>query len=161
MTQPALDPGHVRVPHRHVHEFHVRFGDIDSLGHVNNCRYLTYLEDARVAMFYTDPEREGRRRPLHGLVVARHEIDYKRPLLLRPEPVRVETRVTEIRAASFRLAYEVRDDEHVYARAVSVMVGYDLKQSRTRRFDTEERAFLERYLVTGRGTGDSSVTNFE
>ncbi|GAA0371912.1 acyl-CoA thioesterase [Actinoallomurus spadix] len=147
MTQPVLDPGHVGTPRVHVHEFHVRFGDIDSLGHVNNCRYLTYLEDARVAMFYTDPDREGRPRPLHGLVVARHEIDYRRPLLLRPEPVRVETRVTEIRAASFRLAYEVCDDEHVYARAVSVMVGYDLEQGRTRRFDDEEAAFLRQYLV--------------
>lgn len=148
MTQPALDPGHVGAPRKHVHEFHVRFGDIDSLGHVNNCRYLTYLEDARVAMFFTDPERE-RRHPLHGVVVARHEIDYRRPLLLRPEPVRVETWVTQIRAASFGLAYEVRDDEHAYARATSVMVGYDLAKGRTRRFDEREHAFLEAYAPAG------------
>ncbi|GAA4631976.1 thioesterase family protein [Actinoallomurus vinaceus] len=146
MTRPALDSGHVGVPRKHVHEFHVRFSDIDSLGHVNNCRYLTYLEDARVAMFFTDPQREGRR-PLRGIVVARHEIDYRRPLLLRPDPVRVETRVTEIRAASFGLAYEVRDDEHVYARATSVIVGYDLEKGRTRRFDERERAFLQAYAV--------------
>ncbi|MFL6054454.1 MAG: acyl-CoA thioesterase [Actinoallomurus sp.] len=146
MIQPALDTGHVAEPRKHVHEFHVRFSDIDSLGHVNNCRYLTYLEDARVAMFFTDPEREGRR-PLRGLVVARHEIDYRQPLLLRPDPVRVETRVTEIRAASFGLAYEVRDDEHVYAQATSVIVGYDLKAARTRRFDERERVFLQQYAA--------------
>src|SRR4051812_18563453 len=100
---------------RHVHEFHVRFGDIDVLGHVNNCRYLTYLEDARVAMFRMDPMREGRE-PLKGLVVARHEIDYNRTLLFRPEPVRVETWVTAMRAASFAVAYEIRDDEHIYVK---------------------------------------------
>jgi acyl-CoA thioester hydrolase len=144
MAQPALDTARFGEPRKHVHEFHVRFGDIDSLGHVNNCRYLTYLEDARVSMFHTDPMRQGRPRP-RGLVVARHEIDYKRPLLFGPDPVRVETWVTELRAASFGLAYEIRDDEHVYARASSVMVAYDVQQGRTRRLADQELSFLEAY----------------
>lgn len=146
MTQPAVDAEHLGELRKHVHEFHVRFGDIDSLGHVNNCKYLTFLEDARVAMFFTDPAREARE-PLRGLVVARHEIDYRRPLLFGPDPVRVETRVTEIRAASFRLAYEVRDDEHVYAHASSVIVAYDVGEGRTRRLSDRERAFLDDYAV--------------
>jgi acyl-CoA thioester hydrolase len=129
---------------RHVHEFHVRFGDIDVLGHVNNCRYLTYLEDARISMFRLDLIREGRE-PLKGLVVARHEIDYKRPLLFGPDPVRVETWVTEVRAGSFALAYEVRDDEHVYARASSVIVAYDLDKAGARRLGEDEIAFLKTY----------------
>jgi acyl-CoA thioester hydrolase len=145
MTQAALDTARVGDPRRHVFEFHVRFGDMDVQGHVNNCCYLNYLEDARIAMFRLDPMREGRKY-LEGLVVARHEIDYKRPLVLRPEPVRVETWVTELRAASFSLAYEVRDDEHVYVRATSLMVAYDIKKSRTRRLDDAERAFLNAYL---------------
>ena len=82
MTQVALDTERVGDPRRHVHEFHVRFGDMDMQGHVNNCCYLTYLEDARIAMFRLDPMREGREY-LAGLVVARHEIEYKRPLVLR------------------------------------------------------------------------------
>lgn len=129
---------------RHVHEFNVRFGDIDVLGHVNNCRYLGYLEDARVAMFRLDPQRDGRA-PLRGLVVARHEIDYRRPLLFRPEPVRVETWVTETRAASFAVEYEIRDDRHVFATAKSVIVAYDLENSRARRLSDEETAFLAAY----------------
>lgn len=147
MTQPALDTDPVGEPPRpHVHEFHVRFGDVDSLGHVNNCTYLTYLQDARVAMFFTDPAREGRE-PLSGLVVARHEIDYTRPLLFGPDPVRVETWVTEIRAASFALAYEIRGDEHVYARASSVIVAYDVKAGHTRRLTDRERALLDRHAA--------------
>jgi acyl-CoA thioester hydrolase len=129
---------------RHIHQFEVRFGDIDMLGHVNNCRYLSYLEDARVAMFRLDPLRNGHR-PLQGLVIARHEIDYRRPLLLRPEPVRVETWVTEMRAASFAIEYEVRDDEHLYVTATSVIVAYDLESSRARRLTDEETAFLKAY----------------
>jgi acyl-CoA thioester hydrolase len=144
MVQPALGSDRRDETRRHVHEFQVRFGDIDVLGHVNNCRYLTYLEDARVSMFRLDPMREGRE-PLKGLVVARHEIDYKRPLLFGPEKVRVETWVTELRAGSFSLAYEIRDDEYVYVRASSVIVAYDLENTRARRLEDDELAFLKRY----------------
>jgi acyl-CoA thioester hydrolase len=137
-------PDRLETTRRHVHEFHVRFGDIDVLGHVNNCRYLTYLEDARISMFRLDLIREGRE-PLKGLVVARHEIDYKRPLLFGPDPVRVETWVTEVRAGSFALAYEVRDDERVYAKASSVIVAYDLDKAGARRLGEDEIAFLKTY----------------
>ena len=137
-------PDRTDTSRRHVYEFHVRFGDIDVLGHVNNCRYLTYLEDARIALFRLDPLREGRE-PLKGLVVARHEIDYKRPLLFGPDPVRVETWVTEVRAGSFAMAYEVRDDERVYAEASTVMVAYDMDKSGPRRLTEDERAFLKVY----------------
>ncbi|GAA4086154.1 thioesterase family protein [Actinomadura miaoliensis] len=129
---------------RHVYEFHIRFGDIDSQGHVNNVKFLGYLEDARLEMFHGDPVRKGEE-PVRGMVVARHEIDYVRPLLPSVYPVRVETWVTEARAASFTLAYEVRDDEHVYARAVSVMVAFDVEAGRLRRFTPREREFIARY----------------
>src|SRR3569833_3036315 len=144
MVQPALDVDRLDESRRHVHEFHVRLGDIDVLGHVNNCRNLKYLEDARVAMFRLDTEREGRK-PVNGLVIARHESDYMRPLLFGPDPVRVESCVSELRAASFSVAYEVRDDRHVYARASSVIVAYDLKNTRARRLTDEELAFLKEY----------------
>ncbi|GLZ13577.1 thioesterase [Actinomadura sp. NBRC 104425] len=129
---------------RHVYEFHIRFGDIDSQGHVNNVKFLGYLEDARLEMFHGDPVRKGEE-PVRGMVVARHEIDYLRPLLPSVYPVRVESWVTEVRSASFKLAYEVRDDEQVYARAVSVMVAFDVEAGRVRRFTPREREFIARY----------------
>jgi acyl-CoA thioester hydrolase len=130
---------------RHVHEFRIRFSDIDSQGHVNNCRFLTYLEDARLEMFHADPVRNGEP-PVRGMVIARHEIDYRRPLMFDIEPLRVETWVTEAGAASFRLAYEVRDDEHVYATAASLIVAYDVEAVRPRRFTRQERDYIGRYL---------------
>ena len=45
--------------YRHVYEFYIRFGDIDSQGHVNNVKFLGYLEDARLEMFHGDPVRKG------------------------------------------------------------------------------------------------------
>ena len=32
-----------------VHRQHVRFNDVDAMGHVNNAVYLTYVEEARIA----------------------------------------------------------------------------------------------------------------
>ncbi|XVQ09258.1 acyl-CoA thioesterase [Spirillospora sp. CA-255316] len=132
--------------YRHVYEFNLRFGDIDSQGHVNNVKFLGFLEDARLEMFHGDPVRKGEK-PIRGMVISRHEIDYRRPLLPTVYPIRVETWVTEARAASFKLAYEVRDDDHVYAEATSVLVAFDPEANRLRRFTGEEREFIGRYLV--------------
>ena len=60
---------------------------------------------------------------------------------------RVETWVTEMRAASFSVAYEIRDDEHVYVRASSVLVAYDLENTRARRLTDDELAFLKEYAA--------------
>ncbi|GAB3213959.1 thioesterase family protein [Marinactinospora endophytica] len=125
---------------------HVRFADLDPLNHVNNVRMLTYLEDARISFLRWDGE--GRTR-FGSLVVARHEVDYVRPILLRREPVRVETWVTEVKNASFTLEYEIVDDDHLYVRAKSVLVGFDLDTQRVRRLDQDERDHLAAYQVAG------------
>ncbi|MFB9881364.1 acyl-CoA thioesterase [Planobispora siamensis] len=132
--------------HRHVFPRAVRFADIDSLGHVNNVRYFDYLEDARLAMFHIDPHREGLD-PFRGLVIARHEIDYRRPLTFRPDPVRVETWVSEIRPVRFTLDYEIRDDHEVFVHARSVLVAYDVQKSAPRRLNEDELAYLRRFAA--------------
>ncbi|MFI6323316.1 acyl-CoA thioesterase [Nonomuraea sp. NPDC050556] len=126
----------------------VRFADIDSQGHVNNVRFFDYLEDARLGMLHIDPYKAGDA-PFKGLVVARHEIDYRRPLTFRAEPVRVETWVTELRAVRFTLEYEILDDEDVYVSARSVLVAYDVERSAPRRLGRDESAYLRRYLAAG------------
>lgn len=129
---------------RHIYPRVVRFGDIDSQGHVNNVRFLDYLEDARFGMLSIDPYKEGVE-PFKGLVVTRHEIDYRRPLGFRAEPVRVETWVTEIRAVRFTLRYEIRDDEDLYVTATSVLAAYDVERAAPRRLTESELAYLKRY----------------
>ncbi|MEV4174943.1 thioesterase family protein [Nonomuraea sp. NPDC049709] len=129
---------------RHIYPRTVRFGDIDSQGHVNNVRFLDYLEDARFGMFHIDPYNAGDE-PFKGLVVTRHEIDYRRPLGFRAHPVRVETWVTEIRSVRFTLRYEIRDDEGVYVTAMSVLAAYDVDRAAPRRLTETELAYLKRY----------------
>ncbi|MEV8632639.1 thioesterase family protein [Streptosporangium sp. NPDC051023] len=133
---------------RHVFLRAVRFADVDSQGHVNNVRFFDYLEDARLEMFHLDPHREGET-PFSGLVVARHEIDYRRPLTFRADPVRVESWVTEIKPVKFVLNYEIRDEETTFVRASSVLVAYDVERATPRRLEQHELDYLERFLVAG------------
>lgn len=77
--------------------------------------------------------------------MARHEIDYLKPLVHRHAPVDIETWVIDITAASMTVRYEVKDAETVYARASTVVVPYNLAAGRPRRITAEERTFLEKY----------------
>ncbi|MGH3747175.1 MAG: acyl-CoA thioesterase [Micromonosporaceae bacterium] len=124
----------------------MRWSDMDAYGHVNNVVYLTYLEESRVDMLFTLGSELGGRALSDGVLVARHEIDYKRPLVYHPRGVDIDLWVGDIKAASFEIRYEVHDETTLFARAASVLVPYDLEAARPRRVSPEERAFLERYL---------------
>ncbi len=66
---------------RHTFACPLRWADMDALGHVNNVVYVDYLREARLALT-TAPDR-----------VLALEIDYEAPLVFRPEPVLVESRI--------------------------------------------------------------------
>jgi acyl-CoA thioester hydrolase len=85
----------------------IRFGDLDSFGHVNNAKFLTYMEQARVRYFIES----GLWRPTPsrtGLIIARATVDFKLPLLL-DDRIRVYMRVK-------RLGTKSLDSEHVIVR---------------------------------------------
>jgi acyl-CoA thioester hydrolase len=130
---------------RHVFRCPLRWGDMDAFGHVNNVVFLRYLEEARVDFMFRLAPGEGSSSFTGGTVVARHEIDYLRPLVHRHEPVTIETWVSDITAASMTVRYEVKDPDIVYARAATVVVPYVLAEQRPRRITPEEREFLEKF----------------
>ncbi|MFC4534998.1 acyl-CoA thioesterase [Sphaerisporangium dianthi] len=136
---------------RHVFHRPVRFADIDAHGHVNNVRFLDYLEDARIALFF-DFLRKTRNdahpeTSMVSVAVARHQVDYRRPLLFRHGVVQVESWVTKIGQVRFELAAEIRNEEEVFAEARSLIVAYDPETAGLRRFTAEEHAFLRRYVA--------------
>ncbi len=134
---------------RHIFRCPLRWSDMDAFGHVNNVVFLRYLEEARIDFMFRLPAGEGGASFSGGSVVARHEIDYLRPLVHRHEPVTIETWVADLTAASMTVRYEVKDEGTVYARAVSVVVPYNLAAKRPRRITAEEKAFLEQYRDDG------------
>ena len=63
---------------------HVRFSDVDVYGHVNNVKYFEYFQEARIsvhrATLGTGLDADS------TLVVAQTDVDYRVPILFRPEP---------------------------------------------------------------------------
>jgi len=119
---------------------------MDVFGHVNNARFLTLYEEARVALMFTGARAHGLTSFEQGIVIARHEVDYLRPVDYGAD-VRIDLWVTEIRASRFVIAYELFDGGEVASRARSVCVPFDLAGGHPRRLSEPERAFLEPWRV--------------
>lgn len=147
MTEPTRGgkPQKKALGERFVHHVAVRWSDLDAYGHVNNARFLTLYEEARVAMFFIGARDHGLGSFEEGIVIARHEVDYLKPVDYR-DPVRVEIWISEMRAASFTVAYEMYDADVLVSRARSVCVPYNLQQGFPRRLSAAERDFLTPYV---------------
>jgi acyl-CoA thioester hydrolase len=133
------------VTERFVYDVALRWSDMDAYGHVNNARFLTIYEEARVAMFFVGAKSHGLGSFEEGIVIARHEIDYLRPVDYG-DPVRVEMWISQLRAAAFTVSYEMFDNDALASRAKSVCVPYNLEQGYPRRLTELERDFLEPYV---------------
>jgi len=119
---------------------------MDVFGHVNNARFLTLYEEARVALFFVHARAAGLTSFEEGVVIHRHEVDYLRPVDYGSD-VRIDLWVEEIRPSRFTVAYELFDGDATAGRARSVCVLFDLASRRPRRLSGAERAFLEAWTV--------------
>ena len=136
---------------RHLYRCPLRWADLDLLGHVNNVTYVDYLQEARVDMFRTHAPDSRADDLAEGVVVVRHEVTYASSLAFSFEPVSIECWVTEIRAASFTMGYEIFTEDDaggrtVHLRARTVLTPYVFATERPRRLHPEEREALTRLL---------------
>ncbi len=92
---------------RFVTPIDVRFGDLDTLGHVNNVPYIRYLEEGRGRYF---DEVVGV--PFEDLdtVVADLHVEY-RDEITREQAVEVAVRVPDLGNSSLPMEYEIRASE--------------------------------------------------
>jgi acyl-CoA thioester hydrolase len=136
---------------RHVYECHVRFSDVDVYGHVNNVLYFEYYQEARIAFLLSLADAAYDAESALGQVVARIDVDYRRPLLFQPEPYAVETWVTRIGTSSYDLSSRIvdvpGDDATVFSKADVRLVAFDLASQRSRPLSPLERGRLEDVLV--------------
>ena len=115
------------MPHQFSHSIEVRFRDCDPLGHVNNAAYLTYLEQARLfywrSMWGFGSDAAA---ALPGVIMARAEIDYKRPAKYG-QVLDVRISLSGVGRTSFTYDYDIVDESGAtvaLARTVQVMYDY-------------------------------------
>lgn len=129
----------------------MRWTDIDANSHVNNAIYLRYFEEARVDLL-------GRARDFVAdgdidlMVVAAAQINYRRQLLYRPEPVRIDVWIGRLGRASYTIEHEIYDETPqgrvVYADGSVTMAGLDRATGSAKRISDGMREYLTKYLAS-------------
>lgn len=120
-----------------------RFKDLDPYDHVSNSVVIDYIMEARVRVYR---EWSLSDRSVIGQVVARQEIDYRRPIEFDLEPLNVRTWVSHVGESSFTMDFQVVDQGIVAADAKSVMVCFDIKSRKSRSIPGEFRSKLMEHL---------------
>lgn len=117
---------------RFYHPIEVRYGDLDPQGHLNNARYLTYLEQGRINYLKQLGLWKGISFMDLGIILADLHISFREPVQFG-QPVRVGVRVARLGTKSLDMEYRIEDavSRKEFASASSVLVAYDYPTRKT------------------------------
>ncbi len=112
---------------RHYLDITVRYSDIDMLGHLNNARYLNYLEDARISYANEVLGFAGKwERP--DTLLVKTEISYRQQISIL-DTIRVYIRCQHVGGRSIEYAYIFIKNHQVQplvaATATTLMLMFD------------------------------------
>lgn len=120
----------------------VRYGDLDVMGHVNNCNYLSYFEMARV-YYFGQMLGKNWNWQTDGVLVVKNEVEYLAPILLTDQPV-IHMWCESIGSKSFGLAYRIMVGDKICTIGKTVMVCFDAFQNKSINVPDQMRIALEK-----------------
>ncbi len=129
------------------HPIHVRYGDLDPQGHVNNAAYLTYFEHGRLHYLMHlglfSPEQSFLE---IGIILASAEITYRQPIHFGQD-VRVAVAITRLGNKSMDMAYRLylSADQTVLAEGSTVLVTFDYHSGATIPIPQHWRQVIQRF----------------
>ena len=131
---------------RFYHPIEVRYGDLDPQGHLNNAKYFTYTEQARIAYVKHLGLWHGGSFLDIGIILAEASMTFKAPILWG-QPICVGVRVSRLGNKSFDVIYSIQDSETgvEHARGSTVQVAYDYHTAQTILIPEEWRQILTRF----------------
>lgn len=115
-----------------IHPVEVRYGDLDPQGHVNNARFLTYLEQARIMYIQKLGLWKGGSFLDIGIILAEVRLTFRAPILFG-QPVHVGVRVSRLGNKSLDMTYQIAGAHtgQIFADGFTVLVMYDYRQAQT------------------------------
>lgn len=129
------------------HPIEIRYGDLDPQGHVNNAKYLTYFEQARVyyliqlGLFTRDQSFMD-----IGVIIADIHITYHAPVRYE-DKVKIGVRTSRIGTKSLTFEQNVVRDGtgEVLAAGTVVLVAFDYRGHKTIPVPEEWRKIISQY----------------
>jgi acyl-CoA thioester hydrolase len=118
--------------YRFYHPIEVRYGDLDPQGHLNNAKYLTYMEQARIHYIQQLGLWDGGSFMNVGIILADFHITFHSAVQFG-QAVRVGMCISRLGEKSMDSHYVMEDaaNGQVLAEATAVLVAYDYHQSRS------------------------------
>jgi acyl-CoA thioester hydrolase len=131
---------------RFYHPVEVRYGDLDPQGHLNNAKYLTFMEQTRVHYFQKLGLWDGSSFMHIGIILADAQVSFKAPILFGKD-IRVGKRVSRIGNKSITMEYRIEEagTRVIYATGVSVAVAYDYHRAVTVPVSEEWRKVISEF----------------
>jgi acyl-CoA thioester hydrolase len=116
---------------KHYTDIPVRAADLDAFGHVNNAKYLTYIEHARFSYMDALGLWQGDVKDA-GVIIADIHVAFIAPAFFRSS-VRVGTRIARLGGKSMRYEHELRESVtgELLATAEAIIVAYDYTAHKT------------------------------
>ncbi|MEN6393113.1 MAG: thioesterase family protein [Anaerolineaceae bacterium] len=113
---------------RFYHPIEVRYGDLDAQGHVNNAKYLTYMEQARIQYMRHLGLWESDSFLDIGVIMAEVRLTFRAPVELGT-PVQVGVHLVRMGNKSMEVEQVIENahDGTVYASGTVVLVAYDYR----------------------------------
>jgi acyl-CoA thioester hydrolase len=129
---PSLEYNSNMPSFRFYHPIEIRYGDLDPQGHVNNARYLTYMEQARISYLRHLGLWDGGSFLTLGIILANVQVHFLAPILWG-RPVHVGVHTSRLGNKSLDMVYTIMDqgNETEYATGSAVLVAYDYTRSNT------------------------------
>jgi acyl-CoA thioester hydrolase len=124
-----------------------RFGDVDSLGHINNTVPAAWFELARNPIIdIFDPSKELKRETF-PLILVHADYDFVSQVYYKYE-VEIKTFITRIGTKSFTVYHEAWQQGKLCVKGNTVLVNYNFNTEKSVPIPEDKRELLVRHLVS-------------
>ena len=134
--------------YKHKIELYVRYGDLDTMGHVNNKVYLSFLEESRISYYVSVTGLKLKSLDFKS-VVGNINISYKNPIFYGNK-IEIYARCIKIGGKSFQLentivAINEKGEKTIAAQSITTMVSFDVKTGKAAANSPENMAKIRAY----------------
>lgn len=120
---------------------HPRFIDCDSMGHVNNAVYLTYIEEARI-FFFNQLLPQNWDWKKNGVIIKKHEIVYSEQTFFG-DIIEIETNILNIHKTSFEILHTLKVKNSIHCNVNTTLVYFDYNFNKIKNLDFEILKYLK------------------